>query len=185
MPRLSQVTSERALVGQRASTSAAARPVLRARIARRAPRGSWAWTASNRSTTAAASRAGGPARSCAARRAAGGEGGGTLYASASASRCMIVSTSVGGRRRMIRSATIPVQPGLVRRAEPGAVVAVEVLVEQDVVLPRRVGLQPLDPAEAGPPPVGPDEEQRDEPAPQVLRDLAHVSSCPSRSGTPS
>ena len=44
---------------------------------------------------------------------------------------------------------------LVGRAEAGAVVAVEVLVEDEVVLPRRVVLQPLDAAEARPPTVGP------------------------------
>ena len=47
----------------------------------------------------------------------------------------------------------PGPPGLVRRAEARAVVAVEVLAEDEVVLPGRVGLQPLDAAEAGPPPV--------------------------------
>src|SRR6476659_11158262 len=40
-------------------------------------------------------------------------------------------------------------PGLMHGTEPGAVVAVEVLVEQQVVLPRRVGLQAVDPAVAG------------------------------------
>ena len=44
---------------------------------------------------------------------------------------------------------------LVRGAEPGAVVAVEVLVEDDVVLPRRVGLEALDAPEARAPAVGP------------------------------
>ena len=59
--------------------------------------------------------------------------------------------------------------GLVRRAQPGAVVAVEVLVEHQVVLPRRVVLQALDPAEARPPPVGADQEDRDQPLAQVVR----------------
>src|SRR4051812_23250360 len=44
----------------------------------------------------------------------------------------------------------PGPAGLVRRAEAGAVVAVEVLEEEDVVLPLRVGLEPVDPAEARP-----------------------------------
>src|SRR5256714_8225620 len=50
------------------STSAADRPSVRALIARRAPRGSWAWTASRRSATATGSRAGGPASNWAVKR---------------------------------------------------------------------------------------------------------------------
>ena len=61
--------------------------------------------------------------------------------------------------------------GLMARAEPGAVVAVEVLVEEDVVLPGRVGLEPLDPAEARPPSVLADEEERDQPLAEVGGDL--------------
>src|SRR5215207_11521445 len=56
---------------------------------------------------------------------------------------------------------------LVRGTEPGAVVAVEVLVEDQVAAPGGVALEAVDPAEAGPPPVGPDEEQVDEPLAQV------------------
>src|SRR3954451_4390245 len=41
--------------------------------------------------------------------------------------------------------------GLVARAQPGAVVAVEVLVEEQVLAPLRVGLEPLRPAEDRPP----------------------------------
>ena len=70
-------------------------------------------------------------------------------------------------RRRIRSATSARPAGLVGRAEPGAVVAVEVLVEHQVVLPRRVVLQPLGPPEAGPPAVRADQEDRDEPVLQV------------------
>src|SRR5262245_55239308 len=62
--------------------------------------------------------------------------------------------------------------GLVRRAEAGAVVAVEVLVEEEVVLPGRVRLHALDRAEAGPAPVGAGEEDRHEPPAEVGLDLA-------------
>ena len=73
---------------------------------------------------------------------------------------------------------------LMRSAEPGAVVAVEVLAEENVVLPRRVGLHLLDPAEAGSSAVLPDEEQRDEPAADVIPDLGEgVLAAPSRSDT--
>ena len=66
--------------------------------------------------------------------------------------------------------------GLVRRAEPGAVVAVEVLVEQDVVLPAagRSGTRSTQPKH-GPPPVLADEEDRDQPAPEVVGDLRRAS----------
>jgi hypothetical protein len=60
--------------------------------------------------------------------------------------------------------------GLVGGTEAGRVVAVEVLAEDEVVLPRRIVLQPLDPAEAGPPAVGAGEEDRDQPVLQVSRD---------------
>ena len=66
----------------------------------------------------------------------------------------------------------PGPAGLMRSAQAGAVVAVEVLVEDQVVLPRRVVLEPLDPAEAGPPAVGADQEDGDEALAQVLGDLA-------------
>ena len=62
--------------------------------------------------------------------------------------------------------------GLVRGAEAGAVVAMEVLVEHQVVLPRRVVLEPVDPAEAGPPAVGVDQEDGDQALAQVLGDVA-------------
>ena len=52
-------------------------------------------------------------------------------------------------------------------AQAGAVVAVEVLVEEQLSLPGRVGLQPLDAAEAGPAAVRPDEEDRDQASPQI------------------
>jgi hypothetical protein len=54
--------------------------------------------------------------------------------------------------------------------EPGAVLSVEVLVEQQVVLPGRVVQQPVDPPEAGTPPVRADHEQRDKPILQVHGD---------------
>ena len=61
--------------------------------------------------------------------------------------------------------------GLVRGAEPGAVVAVEVLAEDQVVPPGRVVLQPLGAAEAGPPAVRAAGEDRDQPVLQVGGDL--------------
>ena len=76
------------------------------------------------------------------------------------------------RARKISSATRPGPAGLVARPETGAVVAVEVLVEEHVVLPRRVLLQALDPAEARPAPVLADEEERDQAPAQVVDDLA-------------
>src|SRR6266542_1618161 len=51
------------------------------------------------------------------------------------------------------------EPGparLMRGAEPGAVVAVEVLVEDEIVFPRGIVLQTVDPPEAGP--EGPNSE---------------------------
>src|SRR3954451_15397151 len=64
--------------------------------------------------------------------------------------------------------------GLVPRTEPGAVVAVEVLREDDQVLPVRVGLQRLVGAvdRAAPPRIR--REQRDQPPGQVVRHLAEV-----------
>ena len=72
----------------------------------------------------------------------------------------------------------PGPPGLVRRTQPGPVVAMEVLVEQQVVLPGGVGLQPLDPAEARAPTVRPDEEDRYQAALEVLADGARDSRFP-------
>src|SRR5581483_5580762 len=48
---------------------------------------------------------------------------------------------------------------LVARADPGAVVPVEVLVEEDQVPPVRIALELLGPAVDRPPPVGPSQEQ--------------------------
>ena len=59
------------------------------------------------------------------------------------------------RRRMIRSAISPVQPVWWNAPSRGAVVAVEVLAEDQVVFPGGIGLHPLGAAEAGPPPSGP------------------------------
>jgi nucleoside diphosphate kinase len=59
----------------------------------------------------------------------------------------------------------------VRRAEAGAVVAVEVLVEEDVVAPLRVLLEPLDAPEARPATVRTDEEEGDEAVAEIGRDL--------------
>ena len=61
-------------------------------------------------------------------------------------------------------------PGLVEGADRGAVVAVEVLAEDQVVLPGGVGLHLLGPAEACPPPVFVPGKQRDQPVLQVRGD---------------
>ena len=57
--------------------------------------------------------------------------------------------------------------GLVGGAEPGAVVAVEVFVERQQVVPGRVALEALRVAEDGPAAVGVVEEDADEPAAQL------------------
>ena len=62
--------------------------------------------------------------------------------------------------------------GLVGGTQPSAVVAVEVLVEKQVVLPCRVGLEAFDAPEAGPAAVGADQEDRYQALAQVLSDLA-------------
>src|SRR5262245_56709498 len=61
--------------------------------------------------------------------------------------------------------------GLVGRTEPGAVVAVEVLVERQVALPRRVCLELLRAAVDGAPAIRTREPDGDEPVGEVLRDL--------------
>ena len=60
---------------------------------------------------------------------------------------------------------------LVGSANASAVVAVEVLVEHNVVLPRRVGLEFFVPPETGPAPVWADKEDRCQAMAQVLCDL--------------
>src|SRR5438128_12214425 len=65
----------------------------------------------------------------------------------------------------------PGPSGLVRGAKPGAVIAVEVFAEEQVVTPRRAGLQLLGAAEARSAAVGVAREERDEPVAQVDRDL--------------
>src|ERR1700720_2157508 len=57
--------------------------------------------------------------------------------------------------------------GLVEGADRGAVVAVEVLAEDQVVAPRGIGLQQFGPAEAGPASVLVLGEDRDHPVSQV------------------
>src|SRR6187549_2184723 len=69
----------------------------------------------------------------------------------------------------------PCPARLVTRSQPGAVVAVEVLVEEDVVLPGRIALELVDPAVTGPASVLADEEERDEPPAEVLADLRERS----------
>src|SRR3954452_24039017 len=64
------------------------------------------------------------------------------------------------------------------RAETGPVVAVEVLEEEDVVLPRRVGLEAVDPAEAGAAAVGADEEDGDQPPADVEGDVLEPQAAP-------
>ena len=61
--------------------------------------------------------------------------------------------------------------GLVARAEPGAVVAVEVLVEEDQVTPVRILLERRASAVDRPSPVGVREEDADEAARDLLRHL--------------
>src|SRR5712691_1158941 len=65
----------------------------------------------------------------------------------------------------------PGPAGLVGSADCRSVVTVEVLAENDVVPPRRVVLEPLGPAKAGPPAVRTAREDRDEPVLQVGGDL--------------
>ena len=62
-------------------------------------------------------------------------------------------------------------PGLVAGAEPGAVVAVEVLVEQDQVAPVRIVLELRRAAVHRPPPVVVAQERRRQPPRDLLRDL--------------
>src|SRR5581483_10294032 len=61
--------------------------------------------------------------------------------------------------------------GLVRRAETGPGVAVEVLVKQDRVAPGRILLEQRVPAEHGTTSVGAAQEQRDEPRRELGVDL--------------
>src|SRR5262250_3321275 len=68
----------------------------------------------------------------------------------------------------------PGPAGLVARADRGAVVAVEVLAEDQVVFPGGIGLHALGAAEAGPPAVRAAGEQRDEPVLQVGHDLVEA-----------
>src|SRR4029453_6006158 len=60
--------------------------------------------------------------------------------------------------------------GLMGCAKTRAVVPVEILVKEQVVLPGRVVLPALDAAETGPSPVWPGQEDRDEAVPQVVAD---------------
>src|SRR5258705_11110401 len=61
----------------------------------------------------------------------------------------------------------PGPPGLVRCAQTSAVVAVEVLLKEQVVPPSRVGLHPLYAAEARPASVFVREARPSEPLPQI------------------
>ena len=71
-------------------------------------------------------------------------------------------------------ATTPGPAGLVARAEPGAVVAVEVLVEEDVVAPVGIGLELLRAAVDGSPAVLVAQEDAGEPVGDLLGHLEEV-----------
>ena len=76
-------------------------------------------------------------------------------------------------------------PGLVHCAQSGAVVAVEVFEEQQVVLPRRVGLQLLNPSVDGAAPVGTGKPDPDQPIGQVAGDVPQARPrCQIRGDTP-
>src|SRR4051812_16842544 len=64
----------------------------------------------------------------------------------------------------------PRPPRLMRRAEAGTVVAVEVLMKEQVVPPSGIGLHPLNATEARPSPVVADEKERDQTLPEVGSD---------------
>src|ERR1700738_619281 len=64
----------------------------------------------------------------------------------------------------------PGPPGLVGGAESRTIVAVEVLVEQQVVAPPRIGLHPLDATEAWSASVSIGKEDRDQPLPEIRGD---------------
>jgi len=76
---------------------------------------------------------------------------------------------------MMRTATRAVHP-VWWLAEAGAVVAVEILVEGEVLGPGGVVLQPFDAAVARPGPVGASEEQPDKPVGEVVGDLGQAAS---------
>src|SRR5688572_23569106 len=67
-------------------------------------------------------------------------------------------------------------------AESGAGVAVEVLVERDGVVPRRVGVEFLVWPVYRAPPVGPFAERGDEPVGEVISDGAEVGGTPGTGG---
>ena len=73
--------------------------------------------------------------------------------------------------------------GLVHRPEAGAVVAVEVLEEEEVVLPRRIRLEPLGPAVHRPAAVGAGEPDRDERSARSRATRRASAAARSRSGT--
>ena len=149
---------------------------------RRAARGSGACAArrpcpsrSRRDRRRRATRAPPPRRGC--RRPAARAGSSSL---AVVERHRRAARRASGRRAAAAQDQVGDEPrpaGLVGGAEPGAVVAVEVLVEEDVVLPGRVGLEPLDPAEARPPAVLADEEERDQPVGGGRRRSRRACSC--------
>src|SRR5215216_5613092 len=72
---------------------------------------------------------------------------------------------------MNESGDHPGPTGLMACPYPGAVVAVEVLVEQQIVSPQRIGLELLGFPEHGAPTVGPESEDTLEPARDLAGDL--------------
>src|SRR5262245_44020124 len=73
--------------------------------------------------------------------------------------------------------------GLVAGAEPGAVVAVEILIEQNVIAPVRVGLELLRAAVHRPPPVLVAQEHPAEPLADLFGDLVEIHHVPGAGGT--
>jgi hypothetical protein len=64
----------------------------------------------------------------------------------------------------------PGPAGLVRRTQASTIIAVEVLVEEQIVAPPRIGLHPLRVAEARPSSVLVDEEDRHQALPEIRGD---------------
>ncbi len=93
---------------------------------------------------------------------------------------------VGGCRRVVVVEDHPARPtgwieqqicdqgrptGLMHGSESGAVVAVKVLIEQEIVFPGRVGLQKFDAPVDGPPAVGARKPDADQPIGEIAGDV--------------
>jgi hypothetical protein len=98
-----------------------------------------------------------------------GEAGSPLAAGAGGGRCAICA---------IRFCHKTGPAGLVRSAAPASIVAVKVLVEQDVVLEMRVGLELFICAENGPSTVGAAAKQVDEALAEFIGDLVEREHVP-------